>query len=216
MEKHLHFLFRSGAFVSVRMPISLGQFFQMLLGVVREDLHLYKWCCNFEIFQNKCLYTVTSISFWTVAFFVSFLHLYITTLDSKSDNVFTVQRFSFKSWNWLNSTFCSFARIEVQTVVMEVKVTIIRVKKQNKPIREIIMLWVSKEQSGTFLKSRNPLASLATSKSPRVLVSQLKWMITDSLLGWEKPLITSLQVKNTFEEVLFWCFTVTLQKQGTP
>ena len=65
-------------------------------------------------------------------------------------------------------------------VLMQVKEAIIRLKNQNRPIREIAeTLGGPNQQIGTFLKRRNALASSATPKGLGDHRKQLQWMIAE-------------------------------------
>ncbi len=66
-------------------------------------------------------------------------------------------------WNLLLST----VKMRSKELSLSVKQAIIRLKKQNKPIREIAKtLGVAKQLFGTFLKRRNAPVSSATPKDP--------------------------------------------------
>ncbi len=102
-------------------------------------------------------------------------------------------------WNLLLST----VKMRSKELSLSVKQAIIRLKKQNKPIREIAKtLGVAKTTVWNILKRRNAPVSSATPKDPEDHGKQLWWMTEEFFPWWRKqPFTTVGQIKNTLQEV---------------
>ena len=108
----------------------------------------------------------------------------------------------------------SILKMRAKELSLSVKQAIIRLKYQNKPIREIAK---TNQLFGTFLKRKNAPVSSATPKDPEDHRKQLWWMTEELFPWWRKnPSQTVGQIKNTLQEVGVCVSKVNNQEKTSP